>query len=162
MRVIRHIHMFRCVVVCCSVLQCVAVCCSALCVSRHIHVHSCACRDVFMCVPCIAFMCVPWILHVHAMTHVCAWHDDSFTCVPRSIFFFYVCELHHSFSFHDACRCVQWLIHVRAMTHSYVCHELFSVRPMTHIRVCHDSFMSMLWPIKVRVMTLMQVCAMTS
>jgi len=57
-----------------------------------------------------SFMCVTWLTHMCDMTHSYVWHD-SFICVTWLI---HMCDKTHS-----------WPIHMRGVTHSYVWHDLF-------------------------------------
>jgi len=69
-----------------------------------------------------------WLVHMCDMTHSYVWHD-SFIRVTWLI----VC--------HDSFICVTWLIHVCGMTHSYVWHDwLVLMCDKTDAHVCHDSF----------------------
>jgi len=56
------------------------------------------------------------------MTHSYVWHD-SFTCVTWLI---HTRDPTHSHVWHDSCICVTWIIHMYDMTHSYVWHDSFT------------------------------------
>ena len=72
-----------------------------------------------------------WLIHMCDMTHSYVWHD-SFTCVTWLI---HMCDMTHSCVWHDSFTCVTWLIHMCDMTHSHVWHHLCD---MTHSHVCHN------------------------
>jgi len=55
------------------------------------------------------------------ITHSYVWHD-SFVCVTWLI---HMCDMTHSYVWHDSFMCVTWLIHMCAMTHSCVWHDSF-------------------------------------
>jgi len=59
--------------------------------------------------------CATWLMHV--------WHDwfwlAGLTSEVR------VCDMTHSYMWHDSFICVTWLIHMCDMTHSYVWHDSF-------------------------------------
>ena len=55
------------------------------------------------------------------MTHSYVWHD-SFICVTRLI---NMCDMTRSYVWHDSFICVTWLIHMCDMTDSYVRHDSF-------------------------------------
>jgi len=65
------------------------------------------------------------------MTHSYVWHD-SFLCVTWLI---PMCDMTHSYVWHDSLICVSWLINMWDMTHSYVWHDSFATS-----YVWHDSF----------------------
>jgi len=62
---------------------------------------------------------VTWLIHMCDMTHSYVWHD-SFICVTWLI---HMCDKTHSYVWHDSFICVTWLIHMCDMTHSYVWHD---------------------------------------
>ena len=51
-----------------------------------------------------------------------------------------MCDMTHSYAWHDSFICVTWLIHMCDMTHSYVWHDSFIMWHITHSHVSHDSF----------------------
>jgi len=55
------------------------------------------------------------MIHMCDMTHSYVWHD-SFTCVTWLI---HMCDMTHLHVWHDSFICVTWLIHMCDMTHSY-------------------------------------------
>ena len=67
-----------------------------------------------------------WLIHMCDMAHSYVYHD-SFMCVTRLI---HMCDMTHSYVWHDSFICVTWLIHVCGMT-----------PVMTRWCVWHDSFM---------------------
>ena len=90
------------------------------------------------------------------MTHSYVWHD-SFVCVTWLI---YTCGVTHSYVWHNSFTRVTWLIHVCNMTHSHVWHGSFicmtwliHLCDMTHSRVWHDSFTHVTWLIHMCDMT---------
>jgi len=90
------------------------------------------------------------------MTHSYVWHD-SFICVTYLI---HMCDISHSYVWHDSFICVTWLMHMCDMTHAYVWHDLFvgiswlmKMRDMTRSYVRYDSFICMTWLIHTRDMT---------
>jgi len=69
------------------------------------------------------------------MTHSYVWHD-AFICVTWRI---HMCDMTHSYVWHDSRKRVTTLIHMCDMTHSYVWHDSFIcvtclnyIRDMTH------------------------------
>jgi len=83
------------------------------------------------------------------MTHSYVWHD-SFICVAWRIH-----TLRGSFT------CVTWLIHMCAMTHAHVWHDSFTcvtwlihMCDMTHSYMWHDSFICVTWLIHMSGLTL--------
>jgi len=76
------------------------------------------------------------------MTHSYVWHD-SFICLTWLI---HVCDMTHSYVWHDSFICVIWLIHICDATHPYVWHDssicvtwLIHMCDMTHSYVWYDS-----------------------
>jgi len=74
-----------------------------------------------------------WLIHMCDMTHSYVWHD-AFICVTWLI---HMCDMTHSYVWHDAFICVTWLIHMCDMT--------FHLCDMTHSYVWHDSFICVTW-----------------
>jgi len=71
----------------------------------------------------------------------------------------HVCDITHSYVWHDSFICVTWLIHMCDVTHAYVGHESFiyvtelgliHMWDMTHSYVRHDSFICETWLIHTR------------
>jgi len=58
-----------------------------------------------------------------------------------------MCDMTHSYVWHDSFRCVTWLIHMCDMTHSHVT-RLTHMCDMTHSYVWHDSFICVTWLIR--------------
>ena len=56
-----------------------------------------------------------------------------------------MCDMTHSYVWHDSIICVTWLIHMCDMTHSYVWHGKFTCQ----IHVWHGSFTCVTWQIHV-------------
>ena len=88
-----------------------------------------------------AFMCVPWLIatcdltqSLCDMTHSYVYHD-SLICVPWPI---HMCDMTHWYVWHDSLICVPWLVDMCAVTHWYVCHDSFICMPRL-IDVCRDS-----------------------
>jgi len=73
---------------------------------------------------------VPWLIHMCDMTHSYVWHD-SFICVPWLI---HMCAMTHSYMWHDSFICMTWLIHGCDRTLSYVTWLIFK----WHISVTCD------------------------
>ena len=76
-------------------------------------------------------------------------HSHSFKCVTWRI---RICDMTHSYVWHDSFIRVTWFIHKCTMTHSYVCHDSFiyvtcliCMRDMTRSYVWHDSFIHVTW-----------------
>jgi len=59
-----------------------------------------------------------------------------------------VCDMTHSYMWHDSFIYVTWLIHICDMTHSYMWHDSF-ICDMTHSYMWHDSFLYVTWLIRV-------------
>ena len=86
-------------------------------------------------------MCLTWLVHMCDVTHSYVWHD-AFICVTWLI---HMCDMTPSYVWHDSLICATWLIHMCDITHSYVWHDSFMcvTRPihmcdMTHSYVWHD------------------------
>jgi len=62
-----------------------------------------------------------WLIHMCDMTHSYVWHDP-FICVTWLI---HMCDMTHSHVWHDPFIWVTWLIHMCDMTHSYAWHDPF-------------------------------------
>ena len=62
------------------------------------------------------------LIHMRDMSHSSVQRDASFICVTWRI---HMCDMTHSYLWHDAFICVTWLIHMCDMTHSYVWHDAF-------------------------------------
>jgi len=113
---------------CMCVCVCVCVCVCAPRVDRHATILICVWHD--------SFVCVTWLIHMCDMTHLYVWHDSSI-CVTRRIHmcsmymrlfvcvracvcvraemyrhptFWFVCDMTHSYMWHDWFICVMWLI----------------------------------------------------
>ena len=93
--------------------------------------------------------CVTWLIHMRVVTHAYVWHDP-FICVTWLILMcgmthddscptyewimshtwksrathtnalIRMCDMTHSYAWHDSFVCVTWLVHMCNMTHSYV------------------------------------------
>ena len=61
-------------------------------------------------------MCVTWLIHMCDMTHSYVWHD-SFICVTWLI---HMCDMTHPYVWHDSFICVTYLIHMCATTRSQI------------------------------------------
>jgi len=79
-------------------------------------------------------VCVTWLIHMCDVTHSYVWHD-SFMCVP---WFIHIC--------------VTWLIHMCDVTHLHVWRDSFinetwpiHMCDMTHWYVRHDSLICVTW-----------------
>jgi len=81
-----------------------------------------------------------WFVHMCDMTHSYLWHD-LFICVT---WFIHKCDMTHSYVWHGSFIRVTWLIHMCDMTHSHVWHDS-SIRDMTHWHVWHHSFICVTW-----------------
>ena len=71
-----------------------------------------------------------------------------------------ICDMTHSYVWHDSFICVTWLIHIWDMTYSYVWHDSFirvtwliHMCDMTHWNMWHDSFICATWLIYMCDMT---------
>ena len=95
--------------------------------------------------------CVTWLIHMCDMTHSYVWHD-SFICVTWLI---HVCYMTHLVRETVVTR-VTWLNHLCDMTHSYEWHDSFicvtwliHMCDMTHLYVWHDLFKCVTWLIRL-------------
>ena len=68
-----------------------------------------------------SFKCVTWVIHMCDMTHSYVWHD-SFIRVTWRI---QVCDTTRSYEWLDSSTCLTWLIHMRDTTHSHVRHDSY-------------------------------------
>ena len=55
-----------------------------------------------------------------------------------------MCDMTHSYAWHDSFICVTWLIHTCDMTHSYVWHDSF-ICDMTHSYMSQEAFTCVTW-----------------
>jgi len=108
-----------------------------------------------------AYSCVTWLIHMCDMTHSYVWHD-SFICVTWHI---RMCDMTHLYVWRDSFIRMTWPIRICDMTHSYVWpHSSICVTwrirmcAMTHSYVCHDEFVYVTWLIGVS--WLIHMCAM--
>ena len=90
------------------------------------------------------------------MTHSYAWHD-SFICVTWLI---HMCDVTYSYVWQNSFMCVTWLIHMCDMTHSCVWHGSFirvtwliHMCDIAHLYVWYGSFIRVTWLIHMRDMT---------
>jgi len=81
------------------------------------------------------------------MTHSYVWHD-SFIC---GTWLFHMWDMTHSYVWHDSFICVTWRIHMCDMTHSYVWQDSFAC--VTHSCAWHDTLICVTWPIHMCDMT---------
>jgi len=77
-----------------------------------------------------------WLIHMCDVTHSYVWHD-SLVCVTWPI---HMCDMTHSHVCHNSCICVTWLIHMCDMTHG--AKGRYRWRSMTHDSwlMAHDSW----------------------
>jgi len=61
---------------------------------------------------CVSFICVTWLIHMCDMTHSYVWHD-SFICVTCLI---HMCDMPHSHVWHASFACVIFLVHLTFLT----------------------------------------------
>ena len=94
------------------------------------------------------FIYVTWLIDMCDMTHSYVWHDSRIC----AIWLIHMCDMTHSNVWHDSFICVTWLIYMCDMTHSYVRHDSFVYAPwlihicaMTHSYMRHDSFICAPW-----------------
>jgi len=113
---------------------------------------------------CVTFICVTWLIHICDMTHSYVWHD-SFICVTWLI---HMCDMTYSYVWHDSFICVTCHIHMCDMTHSYMWHDSFicvtwliHMCDMTYSYVWHDSFVYVTWLIHICDMTRMALICVT-
>jgi len=95
--------------------------------------------------PRVWHVCVTWLVHMCDMTHSYVWHD-SFMCVTWLI---HVCNMTHSCAPYDIQPrvwhvCVTWLVHMCVMTRSCVTW-LVHMCDMTHSYERLDSFICVAW-----------------
>jgi len=106
-------RLFKCIAVCCSVLQCVAECCSVLqCIAVYCSVLQCvavSCSEL----QCVAVRCVVSILHIRVSVHVClcvCWYARLGQCayvqLTFSTVYMCVCAYVHMFIFVYVCMSV--------------------------------------------------------
>jgi len=94
------------------------------------------------------------LIHMCDMTHSYVWHD-SFICVTWLI---HMCDMTHSYSL-SATSSAICLIHMCDMTHSYVWHDSFIrlvsdiICSLSYSYVWHDSFICVTWLIHMCDMT---------
>jgi len=82
-------------------------------------------------------------------------------CVPACLI--HMCDMTHSYVWHDSFTCVTWLIHMCDMTRTWAlrgqgrcwgaCRHASFIRDMTHSYVWHDSFICVTWLIHMSGMT---------
>ena len=92
--------------------------------SHFIHIHeSCHKYEWTMPYICAAIIsiCVIWLFAMCDMTHSYVWHD-SFLYVTWLIF---MCDMTRSYVWHDSFLCEPWLIPMCDMTRSYMWHDSF-------------------------------------
>jgi len=101
-------------------------------------------------------ICVTCLAHMCDMTHSYVWHD-SFICVTWLI---HMCDMTHLYVWHDSLICVTWHVHVCDTTHSYAWHASFifvawpiHIYDMIHSYVRRDSCMYVTWLIHTNDMT---------
>ena len=96
---------------------------------------------------CVKYsICVTWLIHMCDMTHSYVWHN-SFICVTWLIHVawpIHMCDMTHSYVWHDSFICVTWLIHMCDMTHSYVVHDSFISVPWL-IHMCGKTLSWVAW-----------------
>jgi len=82
--------------------------------------------QIFVCVMFLIHMCA---MHVRDRSHSQVWHGGKRGVFWHVIatkymyvwyFLIHMCDMAHSYAWHDLFICVTWLIHRREMTHSYV------------------------------------------
>ena len=83
-----------------------------------IEIGACDLNDTSNAIGCT---CMTWHTHMCDMAHSYVWHD-TFICVTWHI---HMCDMTHSYVWHDTFICVTWLIHTCDMTHSYVLLDSF-------------------------------------
>jgi len=91
---------------------------------------------------------VTWPTRMCDMTHSYVWHDPLI-CVTRPT---HMCDMTHSYVWHDPFICVTRPVHMCDTTHSYVWHDpLICVTwpthmcDMTHSHVWHDTLICVTW-----------------
>jgi len=139
-----------------------------------------------------SFLCVMWGIRMCDVAHSC---DDSFICAPRTPhvahmapnslhlwlihmcdmthFFFKMCDMPHSYVWHDSFTCVTWLICMWDVTHSCVFPAWVHTAPNTrhkcmdfhihtsHIHVWHYTFICVTWTIHMYDTKNSCMCGMT-
>ena len=90
----------------------------------HYHTpHSCVCVTHSRVTPIawswLNLTCVTWLIHMCDMTHSYVWHD-SFIFVTWLI---HICDMTHLYVWPDSFIRVTWLIHTCDMTYSYLRHD---------------------------------------
>ena len=164
----------------------------------HSHTHSYLWHDSFSCVTWLipmcdmthsyvwheSFLCVTWLIHMCDMTYLyvfaaipCCRLNQRWCVMSRTHTHtpIPVCDMTHSYVWHDSFICVIWLIHTCDMTHLYVfaaspccllnqrCTKNFKklwcvmsrthTHTHTHSCVWHDSFICVTWLIPMCDMT---------
>ena len=116
-----------------------------------------------------------WMRHVTSMNETSLTHEYMcgmtrscwiYECVVCQIYgtwhqiHTYVCDMSHSYVWHDSFICASWLVYMCNMTRSYVRHDSFicaawliRMCDMTHSYVRHDSFICATWLISMCDMT---------
>ena len=97
-------------------------------------------HDSFICVKLI-HICMTWRIHMWDVTHSCVTYTS---CMPLERGWSrHICNMTHSYVWHDSFISVPWRIHIYDMTHSYVWHgaftcatRLFDMCGVTHSCMC--------------------------
>jgi len=85
---------------------------------------------------CLHYYCASWLIHICDMTHSYVWHD-TFIRVAR---FVHMCALTHSYVWHDPFICVTCLIHMWDVTQSHHT-SLRYAWVMSHTSMSHVTLM---------------------
>jgi len=104
-------------------------------------------HPVFLYVPFYTpRQCVTYLLWIHRSHSICHWYD-AFNVSHIALA---MCDMTHSYVWHDSFICVTWLIHMsHSICHWYdafnVSHIALAMCDMTHSYVWHDSFICVPW-----------------
>jgi len=120
----------------------------------HIYIE-CVWRDSMMCVTWLSDACDIWYACV-----TCSNHMSEHDVLIRVTWRMHMCDMTHSYLWHDSCTCVTWVIHMCAMTcacvqHAHICATwIIEICDMLHAYVWHDACKYVTWFVPTCAMTL--------